>query len=59
MIVHNFVAVGQTIPVIWPFFNIFKMVTIRYLGFVSYSPPADIGSGVWRTPANFNGFHTS
>jgi len=28
MIVHNFVAVGQTIPVIWPFFNIFKMVTV-------------------------------
>ena len=34
VISQNFVAIGQSVPDIWPFFDIFKMAIVRHLGFV-------------------------
>jgi len=34
IIVQNFVAIGQTVSEIWRFFDIFKLATVRHLGFV-------------------------
>jgi len=34
VIVQNFMAIGQTVPEIWWFFGIFKMATVRHLGFI-------------------------
>ena len=34
--VPNFVAIGQTVPEIWRFFDFSKMASVRHLGFVMF-----------------------
>jgi len=35
IILHKLIAIGQTVPEIWRFFDTFIMVTVRHLGVVA------------------------